>query len=641
MRRLLLFETAPQLRKLRRRFDERNPENVWVALSPEADYAGECGALSYRQIEHFYDEAELIALGIENYKTVGDFCNAFDRLLQSYLSDIPEIKYISAHQYFHSWKILFDAMLNRTFALKAAIENIKPDEIVSFKAINIERRDGLGFLSGSAFRSVIPVVAEHYHIKLTQLSPSISDWQSLTSPRQRASWLLHRFPGGWRLASALTWLTQKRSGGKNSAYDQGQSQFKKGQPVLVVTELGHDVDYVVKKWQTENIGPVIMLGNIFRPLNIPAGERQRLKDKLTNMWASKECQTRLALYFNINGLDCYPVAYPRLHYFLFHSLPQSLNWARFAHSILIKLEKSVVLSILEPVACEVAHQLGVPCVIHQHGGLCGYAEAPLYEHMELYPGDYFFCYGEGTARFLDKPVLSAHRPPDKHRAKPIAIGSAALDAIARAKDNISSNYTPNQTGKSRKVIYVPGSLMGDWRHHNYHTHPDIWYWHLERELMTIFGHFPDIQFIAKLYPREFAGNPLPDWLRQNPLPNVKIVNDAPLLKFLPDTDLFIMDSPTTSLVQAVATNKKIILYADRTFFRFDPRAAELVRKRVVFSETREQFLSDIERGLNEVDWTLPEPVNDEFLMAYGTYLNDGRSAERAVKKLVDLAEKRA
>ncbi len=247
MRRLILFETAPQLRILRRRFDERNPENVWVALSPEADYAGECGALSYRQIEYFYDEAELIALGIENYKTVGDFCNAFDRLLQSYLSDIPEIKYISAHQSFHSWKILFDAMLNRTFALKAAIENIKPDEIVSFKAINIERRDGLGFLSGSAFRSVIPVIAEHYHIKLTQLSPSISDWQSLTRPRQRVGWLLHRFPGGWCLASALTWLTQKRSGGGKTDFDQWQSQLKKGKPALVLTEPGYDVDYVVNK----------------------------------------------------------------------------------------------------------------------------------------------------------------------------------------------------------------------------------------------------------------------------------------------------------------------------------------------------------------------------------------------------------
>lgn len=641
MKRLLLFETAAQLKKLLRRFSAGNPENTWVALSPEADYAGECAGLTYRQIEDFYDEAELIALGIENYKVVGDFCDTLDRILQTYLSDVPEVKYCSAHQSFHSWKILFDAILNRTFALKAAIENIKPNEIVSFKDVSIERRDGLGFSSSSAFRSVLPIVAEHYQVKLTQMSAAMVDWQSLTSHRQRASWLLHRLPGGWRIANALTWLTRERPGVSHSDFDKGQLQFKTGQPALVVTEPGHDVDYVIEKWQTENIGPVIMLTNRLGAPKAPARERQMLKQKLTKMWDSEECQRQLAPYFNISGLDCYPIVYPRLHYFFFHFLPRSLNWARFTRHMLEKLERGVVLSLLEPVACEVARHLGIPSVIHQHGGLCGYAEAPIFEHMELSCGDYYFCYGEDIVKFLAKPVPSAHRSPDKHRAKPIAVGSAALDSIAQAKDDIPSNYPPNQTRKSRKVIYVSSSLMGDLRHHSYHVCPDIWYWRLEQEIIKIFGHFPEIQFIAKLHPKEPVKNPIDDWFRQNPLPNVKIVRDVPFRKFLYDADLLIIDHPSTILVQALTTNKKIILYTDRTFFRFDPHAVELIKKRVVFSETKEQFFKDIERVLGEDDWTLSEPINEEFLRAYGTYLNDGRSAERAVQTLIDIAGKSA
>ncbi len=634
MKRLLLFETAPQLKKLLRRFDAHDAANIWVALSPEADYASECAGLTYRQIEDFYDEAELIALGIENYKAVSDFCDTLDQILQSYLSDIPEIKYFSTHQLFHSWKILFDAIINRTFALKAAIENIKPDEIVSFKDVSIERSDGLSFLSGSAFRSVLPVAAEHYQIKLTQIPAAKVDWQSLTSHRQRLGWFLYRLPGGWRIIDALVWLMPARSKAISPDFD-------KGQPVLVVTESGYDVDYVVEKWRTENIGPVIMLGNRLKASKAPARERQTLKRRLTQMWDSGDCQQRLAAYFTINGLDCYPIAYSRLHCFFFLILPESLNRARFTHSILSKLEKGVVLSLLEPIACEVARHLGIPSVVHQHGGLCGYAEAPIYEHMELYPSDYYFCNGDGIVKFLAKPVPSAHRSPDKHRAKPIAIGSAALDSLVHIKDGTPSNYPPNQTRKSRKVIYVPSSLMGDWRYHSYHMSPDIWYWRLEQEIIKIFGHFPEIQFIAKLYPKEFVNNPIDDWLRQNPLPNVKIVREVPFSKFLHDADLFIIDSPTTTLVQAVTTNKKIILYADRTFFRFDPYALELAKKRVVFSETKEQFFRDIERVLGEDDWTLPEPVNDEFLKGYGTYLNDGKSAERAVRTLVELAEKSA
>ena len=286
MKRLLLFETAAQLKKLLRRFDACNPENTWVALSPEADYAGEYIGLTYQQIEDFYDEAELIALGIKNYKTVGDFCDTLDQLLKSYLSDIPEIKYISAHQSFHSWKILFDAILNRTFALKAAIDNIKPDEIVSFKDVNIERRDGFGFLSGSVFRSVVPIVAPHYHIKLTQMPAAMLDWQTLPNLRQRASWLLHQLPAGWRIAESLTWLTQKRSKLNSSDFNKERLKFKKEAPTLVVTETGYDVGYVIEKWRTENIGPVIMLTD---RLKAPARERQMLRKKLTEMWDSTEC----------------------------------------------------------------------------------------------------------------------------------------------------------------------------------------------------------------------------------------------------------------------------------------------------------------------------------------------------------------
>ncbi|MDP2731445.1 MAG: hypothetical protein Q8O55_13350, partial [Dehalococcoidales bacterium] len=225
MKRLLLFETAAQLKRLWRRYDASDPENSWVALSPEADYAAECAGRTYRQIEEFYDETELISLGIENYKTVGDFCDTLDQILKSYLSDIPEIKYLSAHQLFHSWKVLFDAILNRTFALRAAIEDIRPDEIVSFKGINIERRDALSFSSGSAFRSLTPIVAEHYHTKLTQIPAARLDWQSLTSHRQRVSWLLHQLPGGWQVIGALDWLRQGRPKANITDFDRG---FKTG-----------------------------------------------------------------------------------------------------------------------------------------------------------------------------------------------------------------------------------------------------------------------------------------------------------------------------------------------------------------------------------------------------------------------------
>ncbi|MBI2320744.1 MAG: hypothetical protein HYU88_01245, partial [Chloroflexi bacterium] len=83
--------------------------------------------------------------------------------------------------------------------------------------------------------------------------------------------------------------------------------------------------------------------------------------------------------------------------------------------------------------------------------------------------------------------------------------------------------------------------------------------------------------------------------------------------------------------------KPVITFADRRWVRFDPGAAALLRKRATLAESAEEFLAAIDAYLRRPDWRLPKPVNDEFLMAYGTHLHDGRSAERAVALLRELA----
>ena len=102
-------------------------------------------------------------------------------------------------------------------------------------------------------------------------------------------------------------------------------------------------------------------------------------------------------------------------------------------------------------------------------------------------------------------------------------------------------------------------------------------------------------------------------------------------------ELFIIDSPATTLLQALTTNKKIIAFADKRFMHFKPEAVALLNKRVIFSTSKAEFLQDIATALKEPDWKPPEPINEEFLRAYGTYLNDGHSAQRSAQALFDLA----
>ena len=110
------------------------------------------------------------------------------------------------------------------------------------------------------------------------------------------------------------------------------------------------------------------------------------------------------------------------------------------------------------------------------------------------------------------------------------------------------------------------------------------------------------------------------------------------MEILHVADLFVIDCPTTVLLEALTTNKKIIVAAFKDFSRIDPKAVTLLRKRTVLSETKEEFLRNIELALQKEDWNLPEPVDREFMKAYGTHLDDGRSAERTFSHLLRLMQ---
>ena len=132
-------------------------------------------------------------------------------------------------------------------------------------------------------------------------------------------------------------------------------------------------------------------------------------------------------------------------------------------------------------------------------------------------------------------------------------------------------------------------------------------------------------------------NPLFDWMERNRPQNIEVMGDVRLESVLDLANAFIVDSPSTPLLSLVATDKPFILYAENSTFRMVPEAAKLLKKRATLADTEDQFFAEVERFLAEQDWTLPKPVNDEFLKAYCTYTGDGLSADRCAKFLYDLA----
>jgi len=78
--------------------------------------------------------------------------------------------------------------------------------------------------------------------------------------------------------------------------------------------------------------------------------------------------------------------------------------------------------------------------------------------------------------------------------------------------------------------------------------------------------------------------------------------------------------------------------SDKHYLRPCAEAQKMLRKRVLLSETREEFLTQLRRFLEKGDFSELQDPDTEFIRAYGLHAGDGCSAERAMDVLVRMSQ---
>jgi hypothetical protein len=98
----------------------------------------------------------------------------------------------------------------------------------------------------------------------------------------------------------------------------------------------------------------------------------------------------------------------------------------------------------------------------------------------------------------------------------------------------------------------------------------------------------------------------------------------------------VIDTPTTTLLQAAFTNAPVFVLT--RFIKFTEHAMGLLRRRAVTADSTRELVGK----LNEYVKTgrYPADVFDrEFIKAYGTHLDDGKSSERAADAVLGIIGK--
>ena len=264
-----------------------------------------------------------------------------------------------------------------------------------------------------------------------------------------------------------------------------------------------------------------------------------------------------------------------------------------------------------------------PVITVQHGAY-GIALNQNTEYCEFGHDGWFLAWGDGI-----KEMYEERRKGD---CKIISTGSHLIGEIRKKS-------MPRKI--ISKVCYVPNSYRGYGAYYpNAQPCLDSRMFILQTNFMlTLKSYSQRYQITYKISPTaaressELGKDPMLKWLKET-LPSVQI-KSAPLESIIHEFDLFIIDWPSTTLVQVCATMAEVIVYTGNKYHVPTRKAIELLEKRAIVGKSEEDFQNKI-RNVLEKGVVISNVEDTSFIEKYGIYKNDGKSLTRMIDNVENI-----
>ncbi len=275
----------------------------------------------------------------------------------------------------------------------------------------------------------------------------------------------------------------------------------------------------------------------------------------------------------------------------------------------------------ENIIAHIAHHHHVPVLSWQHGtqGL-HYSLIALYN--EYLNSDYHLCFGEG--------VIQTFKADMKTRSKTqlAPIGSFELEDIFFNAGGGSQDYQALYVTAPYKNnnLYVGSSSL----------RTDNELWATQKRILDILGRL-NVKTIFKLHPSQCNDEHIRDFLTERGYVNIRpIKREASYVDLLAKAPCVILDSPTTTLLQALAAKKTIFAYQGH--IRFTEYARSLLDKRAYVGDDLDEFTGLLAKYFTgEPLGQHPNIEDTDLLEEYGVQKLDRQVIGRALALLRSIA----
>lgn len=601
-----------------------------IAVTPEADYHAEIRGLDHYTVEDLVVNEEMNTIGDTILQTAGDVAKTLDVIMKDYFHGIDG-RFVSSLGLYHYIVQFMQTLFSRALPVIRAFDRFACEECFYFPPQSYEI-SGLNVFSKPSCcltALIISEMARKYGISL-DVPAGIDVPEPYVSANIQGEANRSLPNNGW----TKYWLHIKDYFGTSERNRKIGQIAHTDAPVLILNtslDFGREIE---EKWR-DNGGTVLYYGDI---LAGQGKDYKKYRMEGQRFWSNIKEHTDLINYFTIDGIDLFPVARPFFEILAQQVIPDMAGQAYAASRSLKNLKKTVIVTggMIEDnsVVGSIAAHYGIPVISTHFGGLIGYCTLPIHERYDLAYSDYYVAGGNGAVNTLLKRYKNAYWVRGERRAQPVPIGLSWVDRLIEEQRekktgpelNISAG---NKSGKKR-IMYVLSALVGDNKYLGYVFAPEIWYCRFVRKVITALNMHDDVKILIKpplkgRYPQ--IEDPIFEWVERSGVKDIEIIEDASLDTVVDLADFFILDSPSTPLINLLVTEKPFILYVDRIFYHFVTEAREKIRKRAAFVDNEKDFFLELENQIN-TDFNSINVTNKEFLKHYCTYLNDGKSTER-------------
>ncbi|GEM_PF-1306619 len=564
-------------------------EHAVLALTPEAIEICESTGLRYATPEECFSEAEYYRQKRASEKEIKGMVSALD----SHYAGLSRAKAgfpLEMGRYFYlKLYLLAGALHLRSFVLERAVESFNPEVVMSFMPRPGDKESGdvprerpyAELLLGSPYAGRCRVIEYGRAKKPVTLKEKL---------KKAASGAIGRSP-------TLSSYYALRRNGLPAGRRPGRAN------ILILGPL----------YNWKNVLSHTMLKNragLFWEPGEQAGRKRRIN---VNPGQVHDCRF---LGFDLNGsLSGFFSAVQSTYEELLETHDDVVRTVGRADVVLVSVFTSPGLNH----AAHVAKDMGKPVIVYQHGEQNLWDNSLFPEATELLYADHYLSFGKGvTGRYLKSVGEGKLKGA-------LSIGSASLDAI------------PAEEAGEGYILYATGK---------YHLYSTPFISTVGQDTRLYKAQKKILAFLAR---QARAGGPRAVFKRNNtarlnelPFEPGKGIEEAPpgetFTSLLSGASLVILDAPATTCLETSATRKPLFVLLDRVKWNEEPE--RLLKRRAVAAYTPGELIARIEDYLKTGEYGA-DLDDREFVRAYGTHLDDGRSAERGAGFVLGLLGGRA